>query len=134
MVIDSSNEKNTDLLPPALPKDKRPWLITWVCILGFFYLLLVFYVLMMLNRERTILLNLYGWEFFIFILISHLLILISLMAIWSMKYWGAFLLTATIVFSAIYSYAVKIPTARWEFVPSLVILFVCFIYRKQMKY
>jgi hypothetical protein len=89
---------------------------------------------MMLNRERTILLNLYGWEFFIFILISHLLILISLMAIWSMKYWGAFLLTATIVFSAIYSYAVKIPTARWEFVPSLVILFVCFIYRKQMKY
>lgn len=133
MTLDDSGERNADLSPASPLEPKRPLLITILCALGALYVFLIFYIFIMLDRERSLLIHIYGWEFFTFLVISHLLILISLIAIWKMRYCGMFLFAATIIFSAIYSYAVKIPTARWEYVPGLIIILACFFYRKQMR-
>lgn len=114
-------------------EDKRPLLITIACSFGFLYVFLVFYVLLISGTVRTTIIQIYGVEFFIFLIIDHLVILTALIGIWKMKYWGAITYASLFILSSTYVYAVKVHTAWWEYIPSLILISLCFHYKDQLK-
>lgn len=114
-----------------LQKNKRPVIITIVCVFGFIGVLLNFLGII-ITKSRDLLIQEYG-VFFIFITaLVSLLGLIGFVGYWLMRTWGVYVYMGMTVLSIGYGFFAGMPFSL-GYVAPIVIIIIGFFYFKEMS-
>jgi hypothetical protein len=118
--------------PPYIPEEKRPLLITLVCIFGIAIILISLYLVFVDPATDIHAFITHGFWRPINLAIINLAALIAFIGLWRMKRWGLILLIATYIISMLYNFFMGI-TFYWGYIPGALMIIICLMYIKKMR-
>jgi len=110
----------------------RPTWITFICVLGFIYIVLGLILLLFVPSVTYEVIRIHGRVFPIVTVIIDILTLIAFIGVWQLRYWGVLLYGVMYVAGSIYGYFAGVEF-WWGYLPGLVVILSCLYYLKRFR-
>ena len=111
---------------------KRPLIITIICIIGFITALLVILRLLFIPEVATKLREIYGKQFVPAAISLVVIGLIALIGFWKMRKWGVYLYTLMAILGIVHAVFLQLP-GRIGYLGPVIIVIIGFINIRKMK-
>ena len=113
-------------------REKRPVLITLICIVGVIFNLMSVFGLLFLKELTEELAGAFGTHFVMIALITSISTIIAYIGLWRMRMWGIMLYgVSAIVFSAA---TINSANPQWtSYALSMIVLIICLLNLRKMK-
>ncbi len=118
--------------PAYIPEEKRPLLITLVCIFGIAIILISIYLIFVDPATDIHVFITHGFWRPTILAIINIASLVAFIGLWRMKRWGLILLIATYVISMLYNFIMGI-AFYWGYIPGAIMIIICILYIKKMR-